>query len=528
MILGPHIITKRFDYAYKPMIRALAAHRPEQPYFVKMVNGDAGLLRELLELSPNVVVIDRDHPLSEEHNSLRQNPEATGRAHAISIAARRSGWGMSRETRLIHEGINEFPVWQYGDELLCRYATTFVQAAAENSFTPVTPCLNTGWPAIEPAWPEQPDNPAEKGSCWSQYEPLARVLQECGGYLGLHAYWGVRGPLYGYNWQSGRHSHCPFDVSILITECGFDAAVDGLTDPKKRWWTAFMDGPAYALQLAQYEARLREDNRVKGAQLFTLGFQSEDWRYSSYQDIWQEIVRAVQALPPAEPVPELVEGIEAPVAAKGVEAEPSWSIPGLAPWKELIQAAATASQLDPHLVAAVIMLESGGDPAAVSPAGAVGLMQVMPREAGAAFEDRPGRSELLEPALNIAAGCRILRQYIDFQHGDLSLGLASYYAGPGVIRRQGFNYPPARRYLSIFAQTWQSLWPARACPAVLPPEECVTQPQPANPALPTAAELCQKAGEEARQLIELGKRLQNNIEALAAMLPGNNSMIGAE
>lgn len=102
----------------------------------------------------------------------------------------------------------------------------------------------------------------------------------------------------------------------------------------------------------------------------------------------------------------------------------------------LIQTYAAKHNLPTSLVKAVIQTESGGDPHAVSPAGAMGLMQLMPanvREAGI--------SDPFDPEQNIAAGTRQLAGLMGQYHGDLNLALAGYNAGPGNVRKYG-GVPP--------------------------------------------------------------------------------------
>ncbi len=104
--------------------------------------------------------------------------------------------------------------------------------------------------------------------------------------------------------------------------------------------------------------------------------------------------------------------------------------------ESLIQTYAARHNLPTGLVKAVIQTESGGNPRAVSRAGAMGLMQLMPanvREAGI--------SDPFDPEQNIAAGTRQLADLMGQYHGDLDLALAGYNAGPGNVRRYG-GVPP--------------------------------------------------------------------------------------
>jgi soluble lytic murein transglycosylase-like protein len=104
-------------------------------------------------------------------------------------------------------------------------------------------------------------------------------------------------------------------------------------------------------------------------------------------------------------------------------------------WCELITFYAQENDLDPDLVAALIWQESGGHSQAYSRSGAVGLMQVMPRDGiavkfqcknGPCFSDRPTILELKDPEFNIRYGTRMLRSLIDRHQGDLRKALKAY------------------------------------------------------------------------------------------------------
>jgi len=101
----------------------------------------------------------------------------------------------------------------------------------------------------------------------------------------------------------------------------------------------------------------------------------------------------------------------------------------------LIDRAARENRLDSALIRAVIRAESNGDPQAVSPVGAKGLMQLVDSTA----QDLNVRDPF-DPAENIRAGSRYLRQLVD-RFGDLKLALAAYNAGPANVERHG-GVPP--------------------------------------------------------------------------------------
>ncbi|RME22008.1 MAG: hypothetical protein D6800_11495, partial [Candidatus Zixiibacteriota bacterium] len=104
-------------------------------------------------------------------------------------------------------------------------------------------------------------------------------------------------------------------------------------------------------------------------------------------------------------------------------------------YQPLIEKAARENNLDAALLRAVIHTESGGDPAAVSPRGAKGLMQLMDSTAVSM-----GVKDPFDPAQNIRGGAAYLRRLLD-QFGDLRLALAAYNAGPAAVERYG-GIPP--------------------------------------------------------------------------------------
>lgn len=110
----------------------------------------------------------------------------------------------------------------------------------------------------------------------------------------------------------------------------------------------------------------------------------------------------------------------------------------------LARAAAARHGLDPDLVLAVVQVESGFAPAARSPKGAQGLMQLMPGTASAL-----GVSDPFDPAQNLDGGARHLGALVARYQGDLPKALAAYNAGEGAVTRHGGipPYPETREYV---------------------------------------------------------------------------------
>jgi soluble lytic murein transglycosylase-like protein len=108
-------------------------------------------------------------------------------------------------------------------------------------------------------------------------------------------------------------------------------------------------------------------------------------------------------------------------------------------YDELILQHARAQGIRPDLVRAVIQVESGYNPGARSPKGAMGLMQLMPGTAAALGVSRP-----YDPEQNIRGGVAYLRQLLTRYQDNEELALAAYNAGPEAVGRYGNRVPPYR------------------------------------------------------------------------------------
>jgi len=137
-----------------------------------------------------------------------------------------------------------------------------------------------------------------------------------------------------------------------------------------------------------------------------------------------------------------VEAVPAPVvealAAKASEAPLALDLHDrAAAFRPVIDQVAREVSVSPQLLHAVIRVESGYQDKAVSPKGAIGLMQLMPATA-----QRFGVRDAYDARQNIRGGALYLKWLLDYFRGDLRLALAGYNAGEAAVVRAGYRVPP--------------------------------------------------------------------------------------
>lgn len=131
--------------------------------------------------------------------------------------------------------------------------------------------------------------------------------------------------------------------------------------------------------------------------------------------------------------------------------------PSRSKYDALIDAAARTHNIERALLHAIIAVESGYDARAVSPKGAIGLMQLLPQTAG-----RYGVKDLFDPAQNLHAGAAYLRDLLARFNSDLRLALAAYNAGEGAIAKYGNQVPPYPETVSYLPKVLERYQQLRA------------------------------------------------------------------
>ena len=141
-------------------------------------------------------------------------------------------------------------------------------------------------------------------------------------------------------------------------------------------------------------------------------------------------------------------------------------------FEALIEQFAKLHKLDPALVKAVIAVESAFQPNAVSPKGALGLMQVVP-DTGARYgiasdKKRTAAQKLLDPATNVRIGTLHLSNLLALFPGRIELALAAYNAGENAVQRHDNTVPPypeTREYVKLVRQFYSIYQPPRVVSA---------------------------------------------------------------
>jgi soluble lytic murein transglycosylase-like protein len=160
---------------------------------------------------------------------------------------------------------------------------------------------------------------------------------------------------------------------------------------------------------------------------------------AGYVEIPSEQIEGFERRPSAVPRLSLA-------TASAPEANANGHPPGDNTLERLIAHTASRHEIDPDFVASVVKAESGFNPAAVSPKGAGGLMQLMPQTAAIL-----GVKDVFDAAANVEGGTKYLRQLLDQYDGDAVKALAAYNAGPRRVKQYG-GVPPYRETQAFIAR----------------------------------------------------------------------------
>lgn len=263
----------------------------------KVVGGplDVQQVSDLYNASPGSMIILRDHPLSEQKEDMANDPAGTGTRHAEEMIAHyhrmkkqaeERGLPYPEKNRVILIGINEpnldagprnkknYKSWLKETERLARvvdeYNAAFLRRCAKDDFHGGAMNISVGWPA---------NLEDDAKPYWGFFEKTEKAIKEFEHFLIVHEYWSNQGPLHMWGWWAGRFIHCPWDVPIIIGECGLDQYVaDGGVSMEQRGWLNYLSKEEYSAQIIHYCNLIWPDRRIVGMTPFTSDCNHKDWR----------------------------------------------------------------------------------------------------------------------------------------------------------------------------------------------------------------------------------------------------------
>lgn len=253
------------------------------------------------DLPHDAVYIYRDYGVESQHRPLLSvEPEELATLHAAACAE--ASWNLAADgipaSRQLFEAMNEPAIWaEETPDRTTRYNVAFLEALHSRGLHGVALNLSVGWP--DNRGPDTPPN-------WDPFQPVFEAMRE-GDYLGVHEYWADEGVNEKWGWWAGRVLKCPFNVPILITECGIDSGVKypGTWDG----WAAIYKGMSldqaaarFVDELWDYMGRMAQDPRIQGVFPFTYDSASQS-KWSSFEQAHSQLKDAIRDKWAVEPIP---------------------------------------------------------------------------------------------------------------------------------------------------------------------------------------------------------------------------------
>jgi hypothetical protein len=317
--------------------------RALQPPAIRILDPDVSQLALAHRLAPNALLLPRDWALSEQHDDVRRDPHGTGIRHAQDWRGKINTWrstgaALPPDDRIIVVGINEPRVWDMLPETVA-YNVAFLDECTRLGLRACALNLSVGWP----------DNTGpDTAPDWSRYEPVRAAINRGYHFLCVHEYHYKSGPQDGAGWWCWRVNKCPWDVPIIIGECGIDNYVD-----KDRWtnegkpprgWGGNVDPSTFADYMTRYARGL--DKRVVAILPFLTDYRSNEWASFDTRGAQAELLAsASQMLPMVGKHTTHIPNVIAPTPP-----EPTAQPPVVQP---------NARTLDTRVMEAVMAVESG-------------------------------------------------------------------------------------------------------------------------------------------------------------------------
>jgi len=278
--------------------------RQLNPIGVRVLDPAINVLKRIYDMLPNTILYPRYWPISENQAEYQANPIGLARKHVQfwkDKIAEYEKAGIDR-ARVVTVSTNEPKIWSDIDrnqnydgwrkDMLnvyrfnLEYNLEIAEGLGRVGIKAGLLSFSVGHPAnLRDAEP----------SYWDWAESLVSPTLKYGHNWTIHEYWPKEGPQANWGWYSGRWSHIPFDVPIVIGECGIDRFVNEPGIPQQeRGWKSAVSQKEYAIQLNSYAAHLALDKRVIVAFPFLTDFASRDWASFDTADAHNEIIKEKQ------------------------------------------------------------------------------------------------------------------------------------------------------------------------------------------------------------------------------------------
>lgn len=264
-----------------------------QPTVFKIMDGGQSDYQWAKDNLPNSLVIARDWALSEQHSDMLRDPFGTGQRHAREWNEHQKRLGFDKSKTLIL-GINEPRVWETGvPDALRRYTIAMCDEAHVLGLRVGAMQFSVGWPG---------NNGQDTPPDWNPYAGVEGAIKRGNHALICHEYWADQGPLEMWGWWGGRSLKCPWNVPIIIGECGIEMYVKyPNVEQNKRGWRSNVSPERYAVELAEYTSWMSADSRFVGNCVFASDFASHEWWSFDIEPAYNAILATPVPVPPAQP-----------------------------------------------------------------------------------------------------------------------------------------------------------------------------------------------------------------------------------
>ncbi len=260
-----------------------------QPSVIKIQDGSDIDYKWVRENVPDAIIVARDWSLGDQQSDMERDPTGTAKHHAAEWLKRKDKLGFDPKRTFVL-GINEPKIWS--DDGTDAQRVMRVKACTTYTITFLDECKRLGLRAgalqLSVGWPNNTgkDTPPD----WSIFPGVEAAIKAGNHCLVTHSYWADLGPDESWGWWGGRILKCPWNVPIIIGECGFEMQVKKNVSSGMRGWMKYITKEQYADQLVDYCNWLSWDSRLLGVCVFLLDYQNVEWGTQDIMPIMKEMV----------------------------------------------------------------------------------------------------------------------------------------------------------------------------------------------------------------------------------------------